>query len=115
MTPQHAVRKLERVAYHEAGHAVAACLFSIPLRAVTVAPGPRESSGGRVLGSIELAMQSPPDWANPWLHQAALYLGRTEKAVYALKARAMLPCVQTDGRIMFDIQDLDCWIEQNKR
>jgi hypothetical protein len=46
--------------------------------------------------------------------QAALYLGRTEKAVYALKARGALPCVQADGRIMFDIQDLDHWIEANK-
>lgn len=34
--------------------------------------------------------------------------------MYALKARGALPYVQADGRIMFDIQDLDRWIEQNK-
>jgi len=31
-----------------------------------------------------------------------------------LKARGALPYVQADVRIMFDIQDLDRWIEQNK-
>jgi predicted DNA-binding transcriptional regulator AlpA len=46
--------------------------------------------------------------------QAAIYLGRTEKAVYALKSRAAFPVVQADGRVMFDVQDLDRWIEQNK-
>jgi hypothetical protein len=76
MTPQHTVRKLERVAYHEAGHAVAACLFSMPLRAVTIVPGPRDSSGGRVLGSVALGMQSPPNWANPWLPEFEPKRGR---------------------------------------
>lgn len=46
--------------------------------------------------------------------QAAVYLGRTEKAVYALKSRGALPVVQADGRVMFDVQDLDAWVIQNK-
>jgi predicted DNA-binding transcriptional regulator AlpA len=46
--------------------------------------------------------------------QAAIYLGRTEKAVYNMKARGVLPTVQGDNRITFDIQDLDQWIQNNK-
>lgn len=48
------------------------------------------------------------------VEQAATYLGRTAKGVYVLKAHGMLPYVQIDGRVMFDIQDLDRVIEQNK-
>jgi excisionase family DNA binding protein len=48
------------------------------------------------------------------VEQAAVYLGRTEKAVYNMKARGVFPAVQGDGRIMFDIQDLDQWIQNNK-
>ena len=57
---------LERTSHHEAGHAVVACLFNIPLFAVTVAPGPRDSSGGRVMGNVQLVLKIPK-WANPWL------------------------------------------------
>jgi Helix-turn-helix domain len=46
--------------------------------------------------------------------QAALYIGRTEKSVYMLRANQAFPCVEADGRVMFDVQDLDRWIEQNK-
>jgi excisionase family DNA binding protein len=46
--------------------------------------------------------------------QAAAYLGRTEKSVYAMTARGAFPAVRGDGRVMFDVQDLDQWIETNK-
>lgn len=60
---------------HEAGHAFSACLFAIPFRTVTVAPGPRDSSGGRTLGSIDLDF-SVPKWANPWLPEFECGRGR---------------------------------------
>ena len=47
--------------------------------------------------------------------QAAAYLGRTERAIRAVEARGVLPAVKGDGRVMFDIRDLDAWIEQNKQ
>ena len=46
--------------------------------------------------------------------QAAIYLGRTPKAMYTLKARGVLPTVRGDGRVMFDVRDLDKWIADNK-
>jgi excisionase family DNA binding protein len=46
--------------------------------------------------------------------QAAVYLGRTPKAVRDLAARGTVPTVRTDGRVMFDVNDLDRWIEVNK-
>jgi hypothetical protein len=45
--------------------------------------------------------------------QAAIYLGRTEKAVRHL-VRDGLPCVRSDSRVMLDVKDLDKWIEANK-
>jgi predicted DNA-binding transcriptional regulator AlpA len=48
------------------------------------------------------------------VEQAAAYLGRTEKAIYNMKARGAFPVVQGDGRITFDIQDPDQWIQNNK-
>lgn len=76
MATQYAQRRLERTCYHESGHAVAACLFSIPFRVVTVVPGPRDSSGGRVLGSVELLHLEIPKWANPWLPEFERKRGR---------------------------------------
>jgi len=46
--------------------------------------------------------------------QAALYLGRSESAVRQLAGMKALPTVRADSRVMFDVRDLDCWIEQNK-
>src|ERR1035437_3885069 len=80
MATQYAQRRLERTCYHEAGHAVAACLFSIPLRAVTVAPGPRDSSGGRVLGCVELVPVDWPTWANPYCPEFERKRGRQKIA-----------------------------------
>lgn len=47
--------------------------------------------------------------------QAATYLGRTDKGVRHLASIEAFPSVRGDGRVQFDIQDLDRWIEQNKR
>jgi len=46
--------------------------------------------------------------------QAAGYLGRTTKAVRHLIHQGSFPLVRTGSRVMFDLQDLDQWIEQNK-
>lgn len=46
--------------------------------------------------------------------QTALLLSRTEKAVRSLAASGAFPAVRADGRVMFDIHDLDRWIKQNK-
>lgn len=46
--------------------------------------------------------------------QTSIYIQRTEKSVYMLRANQAFPCVHADKRVMFDIQDLDRWIEQNK-
>jgi excisionase family DNA binding protein len=48
------------------------------------------------------------------VEQAAVYLGRSVEAVRSLLKRGALPVVRTDSRVMFDIQDLDSWISQNK-
>jgi excisionase family DNA binding protein len=46
--------------------------------------------------------------------QAAVYIGRTEKSVYMLQANGAFPSVRADSRVMFDLHDLDKWIELNK-
>ena len=46
--------------------------------------------------------------------QAALYLGRTEEGVRGLYKAGTLPSVKPDGRVQFDVQDLDRWIEGHK-
>ena len=48
------------------------------------------------------------------VRQAAVYLGRTAKAIRCLLERDAFPHVKADGRIMIDIKDLDLWIERNK-
>lgn len=49
------------------------------------------------------------------VRQTAVYIGRTEKSVYMLRANQAFPCVETDSRVMFDVKDLDRWIEVNKK
>ncbi len=66
----------------------------------------------RISGRIEAAQRLRPRLLT--VEEAARYLGRSEKAIYALKARGAFPAVQADGRIMFDVRDLDQWIDQNK-
>ena len=61
----YARRKLEAVAYHEAGHAVAACLFEIPFKSVTIVPDDCPDHLGRItLGCIAFNIEWP-NWAVP--------------------------------------------------
>jgi hypothetical protein len=46
--------------------------------------------------------------------QAALYLGRTPRAVQGLVARGAVPVVRIGQRVQFDVKDLDRLIEENK-
>jgi excisionase family DNA binding protein len=46
---------------------------------------------------------------------AAEYIGRTEQAVYQLISHKKLPTVRADRRVMIDVEDLNRWIEDNKR
>ena len=45
---------------------------------------------------------------------AARYLGRTEKSIRHLVQRKKLASIRGDGRVMFDLCDLDAWIKQNR-
>jgi hypothetical protein len=45
---------------------------------------------------------------------AALYLGRTDKAIRIMVAGGKLPVVHLDERIQFDVRDLDRAIENAK-
>ena len=46
--------------------------------------------------------------------QAAVYLGRTTKAVQHMIADGKLPLVRDGRRVMLHRPDLDAWIEANK-
>ena len=46
--------------------------------------------------------------------QAAQYLGRTPKSIRHLVQRRRLQCIRADGRVMFDVSDLDAWIDMNR-
>ena len=48
------------------------------------------------------------------VEQAAQYLGRTAYSIRHLAAQGAFPCVRADGRVMFDVKDLDSWIDCNK-
>src|SRR4051794_21364307 len=41
------------------------------------------------------------------VQEAALYLGRTKRAVEGLVAKGTVPVVRLDGRVQFDVRDLD--------
>lgn len=45
---------------------------------------------------------------------AAEYIGRTPSALRHLIARNAIPCFRRDGRVQFDRQDLDNWLELGK-
>ncbi len=49
------------------------------------------------------------------LDEAAVYVGRSEKALRELVADGKIPVVAPDGRRQIDKHDLDKWIEENKR
>ena len=48
------------------------------------------------------------------VEDAALYVGRTKKAVQHIVASGKLPIVKADRRVFLDRKDLDEWIERNK-
>jgi excisionase family DNA binding protein len=48
------------------------------------------------------------------VEDAALYLGRSKKAVQHLIAFGKLPTVKADRRVFLDRKDLDEWIERSK-
>jgi excisionase family DNA binding protein len=47
--------------------------------------------------------------------QAAAYIGRSKDAVQHMVASGKIPKVQSDRRVFLDREDLDQWIEENKR
>lgn len=49
------------------------------------------------------------------VEQAAVYLGRSPRAVRGLLTGRQFPAVRADGRVQIDIRDLDQWIEKSKR
>jgi excisionase family DNA binding protein len=78
-----------------------------------------ELLAARIATSLSKHPQATQSLLRPRLltvKQAAVYLGRSEKAVYHMAKRGAFPIVQTEacGRVMFDVQDLDRWIEENK-
>ncbi len=46
--------------------------------------------------------------------EAGVYLGRTVNAIRAMQWAGKLPHVKLDGRIYYDVLDLDALIERNK-
>jgi excisionase family DNA binding protein len=48
------------------------------------------------------------------VREAAQYLGRSEIAVREMTWNGKLPHIRTDRRVMFDIRDLDRWIDENR-
>jgi len=49
------------------------------------------------------------------IREAALYLGRSAWSVREMYYHGKLPSVRDGRRMLFDIQDLNAWIERNKR
>jgi len=48
------------------------------------------------------------------LKETAVIIGRTETAVRNMVVVGKLPYVRADKRIMFDLRDIEKWIEENK-
>ncbi len=48
------------------------------------------------------------------IKEAAVYLGRTVWALREMYYNGKIPCVRDGRRMLFDIFDLDKWIDQNK-
>ena len=46
--------------------------------------------------------------------ETAEYLGRSEAAIRELVWHGKIGYIRTDRRIMFDIRDLDKWIDENR-
>ena len=48
------------------------------------------------------------------VRETARYIGRTETAVREMVWNQKLTHIRTDRRVMFDIRDLDRWIDANR-
>lgn len=48
------------------------------------------------------------------INEAAQYLGRSVWALREMYYKGKIPCVRDGRRMLFDITDLDAWIESNK-
>jgi len=46
--------------------------------------------------------------------QTAVYLGRSDEGIRSLYKSGNLPFIKPDGRVQFDVRDLDKWIESHK-
>jgi hypothetical protein len=44
------------------------------------------------------------------LEEAAIYLGKTKKAVQKLVERRQIPCRRASKRLIFDFYELDQWV-----
>jgi hypothetical protein len=66
MAKSYRQRKLERIAFHESGHAVAAALTGIEFTKVCLTPENKvcDSHGMIVTGYVKT--HRPPDWVFPW-------------------------------------------------
>jgi hypothetical protein len=66
MAKSYRQRKLERIAFHESGHAVVAALTGIEFTKVCLTPENKvcDSHGMIVMGSLKL--RRCPDWISPW-------------------------------------------------
>jgi excisionase family DNA binding protein len=49
------------------------------------------------------------------VNEAAVYLGRSAWALREMYYQGKVPTVKDGRRILFDIQDLDAWIEAHKK
>lgn len=48
------------------------------------------------------------------IHEAARYLGRSTWAVREMYYHGKIPCVRDGRRMLFDINDMNEWIDKNK-
>ncbi len=48
------------------------------------------------------------------VRETAYYIGRTETAVREMTWNGKLPHIRADRRVLFDIRDLDRWIDINR-
>jgi excisionase family DNA binding protein len=71
-------------------------------------PGKATAKAAEATGVIKIARRLIS------VREAAHYLGRTEKSVRHLVGRRKLRSVRADGRVMFDLSDLDDWITMNR-
>lgn len=67
-----------------------------------------------IIDQITAQMAQQPSKRLLTVAEAATYLGRTENAIREMIRSGKLKQVNTDGRVMLDIRDLDSFIEAGK-